>query len=406
MNVVILNDYGNIRGGATKVAIDEAIELARQGVSVIYFCAVGPVSNELTNSNVNVICLNQHDLLGNPRKHIAMLQAIWNLKASRKLRETISMLDRSDTVVHLHGWTKALSSSIVRTAWKMGFKVVYTYHDFFSYCPNGGLYNYKTSKCCDLVPMSTRCILTNCDSRNYFIKLYRVLRQFVQTHIGGMTSKIHSCISISAVTDKYLKQMKTSLIVHQLRNAIDLPEIAISAPKNRDYYLYIGRVSPEKGVDIFCESCEKLGVDGVVVGDGSLKKEYESKYPSISFTGWLDGEDIVKYIQSAKILVFPSRWYETFGLTVYEALYMGVPCLVASHTAAADAIIDRVNGYKFKNKDELEARIIQIENNPELLDHLRRETLRSSQKLDLSIKSHVIRLREIYAKILSEGSVH
>ena len=63
-NIVIVNDFGSINGGAAQVAIHTALGLAWLGYRVYYFCAVPPVDRELAaNSNIQVVCTQQADLL-------------------------------------------------------------------------------------------------------------------------------------------------------------------------------------------------------------------------------------------------------------------------------------------------------------------------------------------------------
>jgi len=63
-NVVILTDYAFINGGAGKVAIDSARELARSGLHVTLLCAVGPVAESLRDvPNLRIVCLDQPDVL-------------------------------------------------------------------------------------------------------------------------------------------------------------------------------------------------------------------------------------------------------------------------------------------------------------------------------------------------------
>ena len=56
-------------------------------------------------------------------------------------------------------------------------------------------------------------------------------------------------------------------------------------------------------------------------------------------------------MRAARALVFPSVWYETFGLTVYEALACGTPVVVSDGCAGREAIIDGRNGLWFRNGD-------------------------------------------------------
>ena len=63
LTVVILSDFTHVEGGGGKVAINEALLLAKTGIRVLFLAAVGPVDKRLVESSVEVICLNQRGLL-------------------------------------------------------------------------------------------------------------------------------------------------------------------------------------------------------------------------------------------------------------------------------------------------------------------------------------------------------
>ena len=222
----------------------------------------------------------------------------------------------------------------------MNFKVVVTLHDYFTACPNGGYFNYKENEICRLSPLSKKCIKCNCDSRNYMFKLYRVIRQFVQNKIVKLNEKLENVITISEFSEKILKKtlnLKTKItrIYSPIETIKDEQKDDIA--KNK-YFLYVGRISKEKGVDLFCEAITELKYEGVIVGDGDEKARLEEKYPNIKFTGWKDKRDVKKYMKNSKCLVFPSKWYETAGLTVIEAQTLGIPAIVSKNCAASEFI--------------------------------------------------------------------
>lgn len=62
-NIIVVCDFANITGGAERVAITSAVSLAETGSNVVMFTGKGPVCNELKNSNVHVICLNQEEAI-------------------------------------------------------------------------------------------------------------------------------------------------------------------------------------------------------------------------------------------------------------------------------------------------------------------------------------------------------
>jgi glycosyltransferase involved in cell wall biosynthesis len=86
--------------------------------------------------------------------------------------------------------------------------------------------------------------------------------------------------------------------------------------------LSAGRVAIEKGLPEFLD----LDLPGskVVVGDGPMLPELKARYPSVYFTGYLEGEALAHTIGSADVFAFPSRT-DTFGLVMIEALASGIP---------------------------------------------------------------------------------
>ena len=178
-NVIVVNDFDYVQGGASKVAIQTANMLveSEKDLSVYFFSAVHSDESPL-DDRVAKVCTNQSESLND--KMSGLINNIYNFKAKRELKKLLKTLNRDETVIHVHGWTKALSSSVFHIAFKMKFKVVLTMHDYFTACPNGGYFNYKKNEICHLKPLSWKCIKCNCDSRNYAFKIYRVVRQFVQ----------------------------------------------------------------------------------------------------------------------------------------------------------------------------------------------------------------------------------
>ena len=117
-----------------------------------------------------------------------------------------------------------------------------------------------------------KCICKNCDSRNYFFKLYRVLRQLVQNNIVKLTKKISYVIYISDLSWKILKPyFNTDIVAAKIENPVDYKfSIPSEKMESSNYYLYVGRVAKEKGVDLFCEALSKLSLKGIVIGDGEI----------------------------------------------------------------------------------------------------------------------------------------
>ncbi len=352
--IVIINDFNYVQGGASKVAIDTAKLLKEKNFNVYFFSAVNKKEDEI--EGIKYISTNQHEALKEKNKLKGAFNGIYNLKAKKELKRLLKTLDRETTIIHVHGWTKALSSSIFDIAFKMKFKVVLTLHDYFTACPNGGYFNYPKNKICHLKPLSWKCIKCNCDSRNYGFKLYRVLRQFVQNKIVKLNEKLENAISISDFSQKILKQtLGKNTKITKIYNPIDIDETMekIDLSKN-EYYLYVGRISKEKGVDLFCQAITDLNYKGIVVGDGDEKEKLEKQFPNIKFVGWKDKDEVKEYMKGAKALIFPSRWYETAGLTILEAQSLGIPTIVSRNCAGSE-FVKKEN--TFENLEELKQQV-------------------------------------------------
>ena len=366
-NVVIVNDFNYTQGGASKVAIDTARLLKENKYNVIFFSAVNNDDEKI--DGVKYITTNQNEALKEKNKLKGIINGIYNFKAKKEFKKLLRTLDKDTTIIHVHGWTKALSSSVFDIAFKMKFKVVLTLHDYFTACPNGGYFNYKKNEICHLKPLSWKCIKCNCDSRNYMFKIYRIIRQFVQNKVVKLNNKLEYAIGISELSMKILKSNLNSRIkIAKIYNPVDFENNGTKIDyKENDYFLYVGRISKEKGVDVFCKAIKELNLKGVVMGDGDEKKMLEKEYSNIKFTGWRSKEEVKKYMMNAKALIFPSLWYETAGLTALEANKIGIPVIVNSNTATSEFINNGYNGFTYSSYSELIGNIKKI-NNGEIKD--------------------------------------
>lgn len=356
--IIIVNDFNYVQGGASKVAIQTAKILKNNtDYRIIFFSAVNKPEENI--DGIEYISTNQNEALNEKNKLKGIINGIYNFKAKNVFKNLLLTLDRKNTIIHVHGWTKALSSSIFDIAFKMKFKVVLTLHDYFTACPNGGYFNYKKNEICHLKPLSWKCVMCNCDSRNYAFKIYRVIRQFVQNKIVKLNDKLEYVITISDFSEKILKQtLNPRTKIARIYNPIDIEP----SKEKRDftknkYYLYVGRVSKEKGVDLFCQAITELKLKGIVVGDGSEKEKLQNEYPNIQFVGWKSSDEVKEYMKRARALIFPSRLYETAGLTVLEAQAYGIPCIVSQNTAAVEFVDTNCI---FENYDDLKNKLNNI----------------------------------------------
>lgn len=352
INIIIVNDFQDVNGGASKIALAEAVGLAKKGHAVTYFCAVDGTSRELADAGVNVVSLHQSDILNDPNRFRAASQGIWNWKAAREFELLLGACDRKRTIIHLHSWTKALSSCIVNVAIAKGIPVVCTMHDYFLACPNGGFFDYNKSEACSVRPLSARCLVTDCDNRSYLQKCWRIARQLVQKHFGSIPNGIHHFIAVSRFSRDILKSyLPGTAQIYLLDNPIDVVKTPAVNISNNNQFIYVGRLSKEKGCLLFAEAVNRIDAKSCFIGDGELRDQVLQVAPKSVVTGWLQHDKLMETMQTASALVFPSLWYETQGLVVKEAMARGIPVIVPDRSAARDMIVDGVTGFWFKSGD-------------------------------------------------------
>ncbi|HUO53914.1 MAG TPA: glycosyltransferase family 1 protein [Rhodoblastus sp.] len=115
----------------------------------------------------------------------------------------------------------------------------------------------------------------------------------------------------------------------------DLPSELANLP--RPFFLYCGRVAPEKNIEAF------LGLDlpgsKIVVGDGPSRQLLQMRYPKTMFTGVKARDQLAPYYSAADVFVFPSRT-DTFGNVMIEALACGAPVAAFPVPGPIDVITD------------------------------------------------------------------
>ena len=350
--VIIVSDFGYVEGGAVAVAVKTAVLLASEGRKVVFFCGEGPVCDEIVESGAEVVCLGIYSINSNPSKLEAVRSGVWNSRAYRAFSELLRRDDLRGAIVHVHTWTKVLSSAVFAAATRNGNRLLLTVHDYFAVCPNGGFYDYNQKCICEHEPMSTSCVRCNCDKRSYPQKLWRVLRQARQDRWVRNNAKVHYAFVSEYCRDILKPYLRSDYPYEVLCNPIDHIDFD-GVPHVQDAFLYIGRVSPEKGADLFCEAVTALGAKGIVMGDGEMLPELKARFPhGIEFTGWLKPEEMrLRGATRAIAMVQPSRWHEAAPLTPLQMLEQGVPCIVPDRCAARDYVVEGVNGLLFKTGD-------------------------------------------------------
>ncbi len=368
---------------------------------------VGPVDSSIDLRSITCHDLGRHELLRDRSFLSSFFWGIWDFKAANRFGSLLKNFNTEDTIVHFHTWNKSLSSSVIRAAWRAKFKSVFTLHDYFVACPNGGFYNYKTREQCTLKPMSLKCIFTNCDSRSYFHKIWRITRQAIQISFGRLPSNADCFISVSKYSENILKQyLPLGISLRNVDNPIDVIQRMPITPSESSLFTFIGRLSPEKGADLLALAAQSTPIRLCFVGSGDQEPLLKSLAPDAIFLEWQDRKGVLAAISNSRALVMPSLWHETQGLVVAEAASLGIPSIVSDACAASSYILDGETGLLFKSgsSEDLRNKLLLLHRDPLKANTLGLAAYQKFWNSPSDLQKHAYELINVYEEILSEGA--
>lgn len=136
------------------------------------------------------------------------------------------------------------------------------------------------------------------------------------------------------------------------------PNFAAPDPKqgtqSGGYAIYVGRLSPEKGLPILLQAWHRLRnkIPLHIVGDGPLRPELteyaeRNGLSSVRFTGRLDRAETQQAIKDARFLILPSVCYENFPMTIVEAFAGGTPVICSRLGAMREIVTHQHTGLHF-----------------------------------------------------------
>jgi glycosyltransferase involved in cell wall biosynthesis len=278
---------------------------------------------------------------------------------------------------------------------------VLTLHDYFLGCPNGGLFVYPEMSVCHRTPLSLDCFSCRCDSRNHAHKLWRFARTWIQNRVADLPRRLDCVIALSTLNrDTARTFLPTDTPIVTVPNPVD---VSVGAPvdvEQNDAFVFAGRLEPYKGPQLLAAAAARNQARAVFCGDGPAADLVRDTYPAARVTGWLDPVHLQTELSSARALVFPSLWPETFGLTALEALARGIPVIASRGTAAEEQIEHDVNGLLFErgSVDDLAAMMRRLDD-PATAARLGREAHRRYWRNPYTLTRHVKALEQLFGSL-------
>jgi glycosyltransferase involved in cell wall biosynthesis len=177
------------------------------------------------------------------------------------------------------------------------------------------------------------------------------------------------------------------------------------------YALFVGRLSPEKGVDVLLKAWSRFpdAIGLRIVGDGPLAdrvRQAAAADPRIEWLGRLPSDEVLRVMSRAGCLVMPSTWYEVCPKTLLESLAVGTPVLASRLGAMVEFIEDGLTGCHFTpgNPQDLALQLQRMLGNRYTLAAMR-QAARQEFLAKYTAERNYARLMEIYRAALGQPAV-
>jgi len=383
MKLLLLHTYYQLSGGEDSVFEAEMSLLQNIGHAVL----------PLTFYN--------EDLVSFPSWQQAQL-TLWNQEAYRRMRHTIR--DYKPDLLHTHNTFPLASPAVIRAAKAEGIPVVMTLHNYRLLCVNALFFRrgWVCEDCLGRIPW--RGVLHGC---------YRDSRPASAVVAAMLT--LHRALGTWNMVDRFI-----ALTEFARQKFIEggFPPEKISVKPNfvhpdpgpgegrGGYALFVGRLSPEKGLGTLLMAWERLGGKAPlkIVGDGPLApevQEAQKRIPGVEWLGRKAPEEVYALMGEASFLVFPSEWYEGFPKVLAEAFAKGLPVL-ASALGSQGSIVDHGRtGLHFRPGDpeDLAAKVEWLLAHPNELARMRKEA-RAEYEAKYTAEENYRQLMAIYQTVL------
>jgi glycosyltransferase involved in cell wall biosynthesis len=350
-------------GGEDAVAADEKALLEQHGHRVVTYW----------RSNAEI-----HDR-GLSKPHLAA-KTFWAVDSFRELADLLGS-ERPD-VAHFHNTMAMISPAAYYACRRAGVPVIQTLHNYRLACPGGAF--FRSNRICEdclgrALPWPS--VLHGC---------YRSSR--VETAVLASAISFHWLIHTwQRVVDAYITPTefaRTKLIAGGLpgERVFVKPNFVSADPgtgkRTGGYALFAGRFGDPLKLEMLLDGWERLGTDASLKLVGALPGEREAvaaqlaarALSNVQIIDWQPKPRLTQLIQDAYLLVFPSEWYETFGLLLVEAFACGVPVVTSKLGAMAEIVEDGVTGlhYRPRDADDLATKLKWAFSHPDRLQQMGR----------------------------------
>lgn len=382
MRILTIHNRYQLRGGEEECYEAEVSLLQRMGHDVEVY---EENNNRLTALNTAALAT----------------RTVWSQKTYDDIRRCLKQ--QSYDVVHVHNFFPLISPSVYYAVKAERVPVVQTLHNYRLLCPNGLF--FRDNQLCEdctgkVIPYPG--VLHGCYRNNQVASAGVATMLGVHRAIATWTKMVDAYVCLTEFAkQKFIKGGLPSDKILVKPNFVNFDSDVGSG--NGGYALFVGRLSTEKGLDTLLAAWKHLGIHIPlkIVGDGPLADSVAQAVKHLPQVEWLGRKSLVEVhalMGQAMFLVFPSKWYETFGRVAIEAFAKGTPVIAANIGAISEIVANGRTGLHFQPgvEEDLVDKVKWVLANPEKLAQMRIEA-RLEFEAKYTAQKNYEQLMQIYA---------
>ena len=387
MRVLVVHNYYQHWGGEDKSTEQEAQLLRRHGHEVLVYSRHNDEIREFYWF----------------RKGLLFFEPTWSVRSCRGIERAIR--DFHPQIVHIQNCFPLVSPAVIHVCKGLGVPVVHSLRDYRLLCPIGWLYR-RNKVCGECVDRSLlRSILHRCYHDSALQTTSVALMLAVHRLLKTWERKVSIFIALSESSRRVFVEA-------------GLPHDRVCVRPNfierdpgpghptRQYALFVGRLSSEKGVATVLDAWRRLPkVPLKILGEGPLRPFAEdfirtNGLSNVELVGFVRPEQVFSYLKRAYFLLMPSEWYEVFGRTIIEAYACETPVIGSAIGSMVDLIEVEETGllYEAGDAQALASSVRHAMERPEMLARWGRQARRVFLREYTQEKAHQS-LMEIYARV-------
>ena len=362
MKVLLINKFLHPNGGSETYVFKLGEYLQAQGHEVQYFGMEH--EGRIVGNRVNAYTADM-DFHGGSKlaKLTYPIKTIYSSEARKKIRLVLE--DFQPDVCHLNNFNYQLTPSILLEIrkWekKSGHKckILYTAHDYQLVCPNHMCNNPNSLENCEKCLQGSfwNCTKGRCIHGSLAKSLVGTAEALFWKWMG-VYKKLDKVICCSHFMKSKIDTNPVlagkSVAMHNFIAPVEKKTV-----EKKDYVLYFGRFSQEKGIKTMIQVAQSLPeIPFVFAGTGPLESKI-AQASNIKNVGFQSGEALADLIRDARFTVYPSEWYENCPFSVMESQMYGTPVLGADIGGIPELIQDGETGELFESENiyELKGKI-------------------------------------------------